>query len=95
MKMNRCIKSLDFGAVKYQKFVSSNDSDLWALLVLMVVGWVEKFPAVQLCDDACPLGEQLQASQAQVQQCLVFSVSPWRLFEGGSHLVAVPGKMLS
>merc|ERR1719270_2376625 len=38
-------------------------SVLWALLVLMVVCWVEKFPAVELCDDACPLREELQASQ--------------------------------
>ena len=70
-------------------------SDLWALLILMVVGWMKKFPAVQLCDDACPLGEQLQASQAQVKQCLVFSVSPWRLFEGGSDLVAIPEEVSS
>ena len=93
--MEGCNVAFNFGVVKHQQVLLSNYSDLRALLVLMVVGWVKKFPAVELCDDACPLREQLQASQAQVQQCLVFGVSPRRLFEGGGHLVAVSGKMLS
>ncbi len=41
---------------------------LWTLVILMMIGWMEQLPRVQLRHYTCPLRKQLEASEGEVSE---------------------------